>query len=766
MALTVSGLGSGIDWQSILDKLREVENNKVTILTTQKTTANNQLTAWNTFSGKLTALETASYDLKYGSGFNLYSTSLTSSSTVSAGSLLSATASSSATKGTYQVVVTNRAQVQKLASGSFSSKTTALNLSGTILVNGKAVNISTTDTLQDLSAKINAVNTGTSPSNVTSSILQESASSFKLVLTSGTEGATGISLQNSSSGDTLGTLGFNASGTALRHAVTGGAQSDAFTSASTAVETLLGISSQALSGDVVINGTTVNIDLSSTLDQIAANLTAAGVSASVVSETSGSTTLSRLKIEGMTSWTDQNNVLQTLGLIQGNRGDVVGVKSSVGNTTDGSTAITSATNIVDIYGYLNYTAGDKITISGVKHDGSAVAATDFTIDGTKTVGDLLTQIQTLYGDVTASVTSDGKIQVVDNATGTSQLSVSLQTSLTGANPGTLDFGTFGAAGAIRKYVLQQGEDAAFTVDGVSMTSSTNAVTTAIPGVTLNLLGEDPNTTVTVNVDRDKKGIEDKVTAMLTAFNDVIGFVNSQMTYDATSKKTGGPLFGNNTLKAIKLKLQNLMQQRVGSGTYQYLSQTGIKIGSDNKYTLDTTTFETALSTNFNEVVSLFADSGTSTSSSFQYSNSSRATVSGSYAINVSQLSPLAGTIDGYAATANGDSLSLSNSASGANGLGITYSGATAPDSATFTFSRGIASLLETEVYNITDASNGQLTLQQNAAQSTIDRMNTKITSTQDLIDQKMAQLQKQFEAMETAVTKVQAMASYLSQQFK
>ncbi len=765
MAFNVSGLGSGIDWQSILDKYREVENNRIALLTNQKTSASNKLSAWNTFGTKLTSLQTASSDLKNAGAFSLFSTSLASSSTVSADSLLSATASSSAAKGTYQLIVNNRAQVQKLGSGSFTSKTTALNISGTILVNGKAVSISSADTLQDLSTKINTVNTGTSPSNVTSSILQESPTSFRLVLTSGTEGAAGISLQNGSSSDILGAagLGFNASGTEVRHSVTGGAQSDVFSSASTAVETLLGISSQALSGDVVIDGKTVNIDLSNSLTKIASDLSLAGVNAKVVSNAKGDQNY--LQIEGMNSWTDQNNVLQALGVVQGSRGDIVGVKSSVGNTTDGSAAITSATKISDIYGYLANTAGDKITISGMTHGGATVAATDLSIDGATTVGDLLTQIQNLFGNVTASISSDGKIQVVDNDTGTSQLSVSLQTTLMGANAGKLDFGTFGTVGAVSKYVVQQGQDASFSIDGVAMTSSTNTVTTAIPGVTLKLLGEDSDTTVTVNVDRDNKGIEDKVNAMLTALNDAVGFVNTQMTYDSATKKAGGPLFGNNSLKAIKVQLQNLIQQKVGNGTYSYLSQIGVQIGSDGKYTLDSTTFESALSTNFNDVVNLLSDSGAGTNSSFQFSYSGRATVAGTYAINITQ-PPLAGTIDGFAATVNGNVLSLSNSASGANGLAVTYTGTSASDTTSFTLSRGIASLIDSAIYSMTDASNGQLTLQQNASQSVIDSVNSKITNTQDQIDQKMAQLQKQFEAMDAAVTKVQSMASYLSQQFK
>lgn len=766
---SVSGIGSGIDWQSILDKLSQVEQQRLTPLTTSKTKYNKKLAAWQEFSGKLTSLKNASFDLKYATSFNVFSASLTSSSSVSAGSLLSATASSSAAKGSYQVVVTSRAQVEKLASGSFSSKSAALGISGTILVNGKAVRVENTDSLDGLATKINSMNTSDAGDiGVTAGVIQDSPGSYRLVLTSEGEGSDGISLGNGSTGDTLGSLGFNGTGTAVKNQAAGAAMSDALSSSTTSVEALLGIESQNLSGSVTINGKTVAIDLTDTLDTIKNNLTAAGVSASIESETSGDTTTYRLKVEGMSSWTDDNNILQAIGLIEGNRSDLIGVTGGVGNTTDGTTAINSATKIVDIYGYLSNSPGDKIAISGKKHDGTAVSA-DFAIDDTKTVGDLLSQIQTLFGEgVSASVTSDGKIQVIDSATGASQLSVNLQTTILDPNGGTLDFGSFGEVGAVRKYVLQQGTDAAFTLDGLSMTSKTNTVTTAIPGVSLNLLGEDPNTAVTVNVGRDGEGIQAKVQAMLNAYNDIIGYVNSQMTYNAEQGTTGGPLFGDNTLKSIKVKLQAAMMGAVGNSSIKYMTDIGITVGEDNKLSIDSTKFQSVLGTNFDEVVKLFSDSGYSDNSQFQLVSNGRSTRSGTYRIDITQASgeglDIEGQIDGLNASGAGSLLSLNDSTSGANGLGIRYTG-TAPASADFTFTRGIASLLESEVYALTDPLNGAATLQQNSVQTNIDAVSTKITDMQTIIDMKMALYKKQFLAMDSMVAQLQSLQSYLATQF-
>jgi len=766
--ISLSGLGSGIDWQSIVNQLKTADEASLTPFNNQITTDTNKISAWKSFATKLTTLENASDTLKSSTALDLYSAAVTSSSGTSASSLLSATASTSATPGTYSVVINSTAHAEKLASASFSSQSSALNISGTILVNGQAVKVAATDTLLDLETNINNLNTGSKASGVTASIYQDSSSTYRMVLTSDTEGASGISLLNGSASDTLASLGFNGTGTSIKNQITGGAESDAFSSSSTAVETLLGNTSQSLSGTVTINGKSATIDLSDTLSAIQSTLSTAGISSSIVSSTDGSTTSYRLAIEGMTSFTDDNNVLQSLGLVEGNRSDKVGVTGTAANTTNGSTAITSSTLITDIYGYNTYTSGDKITISGTTHSGGTVASTDFAITGTTTVGDLLTQIQNQFGNnVTASVNSKGQIQVLDNATGTSKLSVSLSASLTDANAGTLSFGSLATLGTVHKYVLQQGTDASFTVDGIATTSTTNTVTTAIQGVTLNLLGADSNTTLTVNVNHDVSGIENEINTMVSAYNDVMSYVNTQMSYNTDTSTTGGVLFGDNTLTSIKSQLQSTILQKVGTGTFQYLSQIGLSQGSNAQISLNTTAFESALSKDFKGVVNLFSDSATTSDSQFQYVYSTGNTKPGTYNISISQAAGtnqnIAGQIDGYDATGNGNILTLSNSASSANGLQISYSGTTAA-SATITVNRGLASLIDSLTQGFTDSTNGTVTTKETGLQTSIDRLNKQVSDMQANIDMQIANLTTEYENMDAYVGKMDALRSYLTTQ--
>ncbi len=775
--LSLTGMGTGIDWQSMLNQLTQVSEESLTPYNNQITTLNTEAAAWSSFSSQLSTLQTAANTLASPTALDLYSTNETSDSSTSASSLLTSSASSTAGIGSYQVVINNTAQAEKLASGSFSSQSSALNIAGAILVNGHEVQIASTDSLQNLEANINNLDTGTKPSGVTAAIVQDTPTTYRLVLTSDSTGASGISLLDAATTDTLGTLGFNGTGTVLKNQVAGGAQSDGLSSSSMGVAATLGISS--LSGNVSINGVSVNLDLSDSLTTIASDINSAFQTAgytslnpaSVVSTTNGSTTTYNLQIAGMTSYTDQNNVLQSLGLIQGNRADVVGVTGSVANTTDGKTPITAASDITSIYGYNTWTSGDAITISGTGHGGTPVGPTVFDIGQNSTVQDLLNQIQTTFGSgVTASVSSNGSIQVVDSATGASQLSVNLQASLLSANnnAGVLNFGSFGQVGTVHSYVLQQGADAAFTVDGMNMTSASNTATNAISGVTLNLLGADPNTAVTVSVNHDDQSIETEVNAMINAYNGVISYVNGQMTYNSSTNTTGGPLFGNNALESIKSQLESSILSQVGTGSLQYLSQAGITTGQNGTLSLDTATFESTLSSNFQDVASLFSDSGSSTDSNFQYVANSSSTQSGTYNVSVSQLpgtgQNIVGQIDGENATGQGNVLTLDDSTSGANGLSISYTGTTAPASAPFTVSRGIASLMNSLVNGFTDSVNGTVTTQEAGLQTNITALETQVTNMQNNINSQTSMMQEEFINMDTAVAQLDQMQSYLTVQ--
>mgnify|MGYP000675096687 CR=1 FL=1 len=670
----VSGLVSGFDWRSMIDQLIEIEHQRVDLVEDRKSEYESKLTEWQSVNTMLLSLKTAASALSVESAFNVYTSSATSNTSKAASDLLTVSTSSTASPGTYEIKVNNLAKSQKLSSKSYSATDTAISLSaGDILVSGRVVNIAATDTLADIKNKINAVNTGSSPSNVTANIVQYGTNDYRLVLTNDNTGADGISLLNASSSDILGDLGFieTASGSYdIKNSITGGAQSDRFISVNDSIEDLLDLNTPQSSATLKIKGENgsdsdnITIDLSAhNLNQIAdainANKGAANISASVVSETADGNTYYRLQIDGIDDtdpFSDNNNIFQTLGLIKGGVGDVVGDVGTNAMTTNGQ-VIDVSTKLVDIDGYLEYTAGDQILFEGYDTSGSAVNYT-FSLSDTKTVQDLLNDIESQYGDVTAAVTADGKIQIVDNTTATpasSNLSVTFTPTI---DKGELDFGFTGAAiSVIRDRELVEGKDASIVVDDVTITDPSNTITDVIEGVTLNLVGaDDAATTVTVKVERDLSAIKSKIQDMVDSFNTVLGYINTQFSYNDKTDEVGGILFGDGTLSSVKSDLINIVTETItgASSDFNKLSLIGITLDLTNTeegyyqdltLSIDEDKLTDALETNFDDVRKLFAAFGSSPDANIEYISHTDDTLGGTYDVVITEAATQ-GTVTG------------------------------------------------------------------------------------------------------------------------
>ena len=241
----VAGLASGLDWQSLIDQLKAVEQKRVTLVQDKQSSDQAKLSAWQSFNTQLLALKTAAEALQDPSDFATYKAQMTTNnSTVQGADLLSVSTSAAATPGTYTVCVTNLAKAQKLSSNPFSSSTSELGsaYAGDLIINGKVLTVNSADTLSSLASRINALNTGSDPTHVTASVLKYGVNDYRLILTSDVTGETGISLLNGSSTDLIQSFGWKDQGTAIiKNSITSGAQSDRFTSPTEAIKTLLGL---------------------------------------------------------------------------------------------------------------------------------------------------------------------------------------------------------------------------------------------------------------------------------------------------------------------------------------------------------------------------------------------------------------------------------------------------------------------------------------------------------------------------------------------
>jgi len=578
----ISGLSSGFDWRTMIDQLMEIEHKKVDLVEDQKTEYENKLTEWQSLNTKLLSLKTVAADLSNTEDFDVYTSDMTSnSSTVEGSDLLSVSATSSASKGSYTITVSSLATAQKLSSGSFSGFSEALGASyaGDILINGVTVSINATDRLANVRDKINNANSGTNPTGVTASIVSYGANDYRLILTSDTTGEDGISLQNSSASDLVELFGWKDSVSSLRNSITGGAQSDSYSDSTQDVKTLLGLSTtqsgtiQIMDGNSVYQNVSIDFSTDSIEDIKTAinNASITGVTASVITDTSGSTTTYKLQIDGSQDFVDEQNMLETLGVIHNGQSSVQGTTSDTIMTVNGE-YIDGDSLITEIDGYNHFAAGDKISLGATSrdHSNNDVSGDILIITTDTTVQDLLDAIETAYeanGDeVSAHITSSGKIEVADLESGSSSLVVDLQSTIDDFPNSSLDWGAFSALGEVRERELVAGADASIIVDGVTTTRSDNTVDDLISGVTLNLLKADTDTTITLNVDRDLDAIMEKISAFVDAYNEVASYIHQQQSYDNDKEESGGILFGDGTLSSVKSDLTSTLFKL--SGVFQ------------------------------------------------------------------------------------------------------------------------------------------------------------------------------------------------------
>jgi flagellar hook-associated protein 2 len=138
------------------------------------------------------------------------------------------------------------------------------------------------------------------------------------------------------------------------------------------------------------------------------------------------------------------------------------------------------------------------------------------------------------------------------------------------------------------------QNAKLTVDGVPVESSSNTLTTALTGMTLNLsqIGE-----TTVTVGQDPSRIADAVSAFAKAYNDVVNLIKTNSTYDSKTQ-TSKPLNAESTARSVLDMLNDARNQApdgLGNSLYQSLASLGISVTQDGLMTVNDSKLKDALS---------------------------------------------------------------------------------------------------------------------------------------------------------------------------
>ena len=159
-----------------------------------------------------------------------------------------------------------------------------------------------------------------------------------------------------------------------------------------------------------------------------------------------------------------------------------------------------------------------------------------------------------------------------------------------------------------------GTNASLTIDGVPFSSTTNTITGAISGVTLNLASASPATTVQLVVGPDATQATNAIASFVSAYNALVGNLNTQFTVDPTTN-TEGPLGGDSALRSLQSSLLNDVTYSItGNSGLANLASLGIDMNNDGTLTVNQVATDThpslanVLATNPSAVQSFFQNS--------------------------------------------------------------------------------------------------------------------------------------------------------------
>lgn len=245
--------------------------------------------------------------------------------------------------------------------------------------------------------------------------------------------------------------------------------------------------------------------------------------------------------------------------------------------------------------------------TGVFVAGGGVSTVISIEDGQNTVSTIAAKINSSGANVQAYVVQDAsgeRLVLRSNSTGKDQgFDVSFNPSNLGQNNGnspqspSLIFS--------QPSVEQRAQDAQFKVDGIELTSPSNTVTQALPGVTLSLQQVSASP-IKISVENDQEAVKKNIQALIDSFNALNSTLANATKYSVDTKSSA-PLQGDSTAVGVQSALRSLFRSEMPGLPFKRLSDVGIAVQRDGSLAIDAKKFDNAL-VNASALKSLFTAS--------------------------------------------------------------------------------------------------------------------------------------------------------------
>ncbi len=391
------------------------------------------------------------------------------------------------------------------------------------------------------------------------------------------------------------------------------------------------------SGAITSIGITTTTTLQELMDDI--NSKDAGVTASIINDGTGSNPY-RLVLTAKDSGSANSVTLTTndTDLDYTNK-KVEAAYAYSDNTYSGTVASNSGNNYTG-------TTNKTYLLEAVSAGDSATATYKYSVDGgINWLGYGGVAYDSAAGDDTSggAITTSTSLKAIDGSAATNEgvtASFTAGSSIAVGDEFSID---------VFNPEMQEAQNAVIEVDNATMVKSSNTITDAIPGITLDLLKADSTETLTLSVTASSASAKASIQTFVGAYNNLLEFVNKQLSYDPDSKEDANPLLGDSTLLAIRRKIGNAITGTIpglSNDSFTNLSQIGITTDyKTGQLDLDNSKLNTALNKDADAVSKLFVGAGVPTNTALTFDSMSSKTEAGTYGVSIST-APEKATISG------------------------------------------------------------------------------------------------------------------------
>ncbi len=367
---------------------------------------------------------------------------------------------------------------------------------------------------------------------------------------------------------------------------------------STLVLSSAGFANPVTAGTFTVNGQTVTIATSDTLQSVFDKINAATGNAVTGSYNASTDEISLTN-------TDPTN---TNPIVLGSATDTSNFLQAAELYNNGTGTVTSASGLGGVN--LNNTLGEANLATTITDGGSG--AGQFLINGVKisfnastdNVNDVLQRINDSTAGVTATYDSvNDRFELTNKTTG--DVGISLQDVT----------GNFLAATGLSTGTLQRGSNLQYTINnGGTLTSQSNTIDGTSSGVAGLSITASGTGITTININSDTSTISNAISSFVNDYNAAQSYITEQITptTDSSGNVTPGALTGDADAEDIATQLRQLTNTPASglSGVLKSLTDLGIVSNGNNNLisVSDTTTLNNALSNNLSAVKDLFTNS--------------------------------------------------------------------------------------------------------------------------------------------------------------